>query len=365
LRDVEGKPAGVTVQDVRHAAWRTETVRLRVPAGVGAVDVALFLSQTGRLEVRDVELRESKAEDSIDILIRAMDRHYSFFAAHEIDWRQEAHRHRRAAEAAKTPAAFITAIKPLLAKLKDGHVWIQAPDGRKTYTWTPQVEMNFDLQYLLGHLQDVQQVIRNVLSATTPEGHGYLALGTMQGTPTQYAAVERAFRAHFDKPGIVLDLRVNGGGQEVWGQRLCALLAKERTLYGRAQVRSGPKHTDLQPGGERHVLPAKSGRYAGPVVALIGPGCVSSGEGMAMMLKALPDIPLVGLPTRGSSGNPQPVHLPNGVTVWFSRWISQLPDGTPIERQGVPPDVRVEHARGKDPALAEAVKILKAKAEKR
>ena len=59
------------------------------------------------------------------------------------------------------------------------------------------------------------------------------------------------------------------------------------------------------------------------------------------------------------------MHLPNDVRVWFSRWISLLPDGSGIERTGVTPDVRIEHLTGKDPALDEAVKILKAKAGKR
>ena len=365
LRDVQGKPAGFQIADVRHEAWREAAVRLKLPPGVTTVDVAVFLSQTGRLEVKALSLRERGPADSFDVLVEEMDRHYSFFAAHEIDWRARAQPYDKEARAAATPAAFIDTIEPLLAQLQDGHVWIEAPDGTKTWTYTPRPHLNFDLQTLLPRLEGMQQVVRNVISATTSEGYGYLALGTMQLNEAQFAAVEAAFRSHFDKPGIILDLRVNGGGQEVWGQRLCAFLTTSRVHYASALMRSGPAHDDLAPAGERYVVPAASGRYEGPVVGLIGPGCVSSGEGMAMMLKALPDVPLVGLPTRGSSGNPQPVHLPNGVSVWFSRWISLLPDGTPIERKGVPPDVRVEHLAGKDAALDEAVKILKSKAGKR
>lgn len=365
LRDVDGKPAGFTVSNVTSTDWSDGAVRLKLPAGTANVDVAFFLSQTGRLEVARMRLRERPASESFDILVSEMDRHYPFFAMHGIDWQQVGHRHRAAATKATTAEEFVAAIQPMLAELKDGHVWIEAPGGTKTWTWTPKVHTNFELQPLLGRLQDVKQVIRNVISATTPEGYGYLAIGTMQLTPAQYGAIESAFKAHFVRPGIVLDLRVNGGGAEVWGQRLCSLLTKEQVLYGRSKLRGGPKHDNLIAGGVRHVTPAKAGHYEGPVVALIGPGCVSSGEGMAMMLKAIPGIPLVGLPTRGSSGNPQPVHLPNDVRVWFSRWISLLPDGSGIERTGVAPDVRIEHLTGKDPALDEAVKILKAKAGKR
>jgi C-terminal processing protease CtpA/Prc len=68
---------------------------------------------------------------------------------------------------------------------------------------------------------------------------------------------------------------------------------------------------------------------------------VSSGEGMAKMLRTRPNTRFVGQPTRGASGYPQPVPLPNGVEVWFSRWQDALPDGTLTEGRGVPPDVVV------------------------
>ena len=80
-----------------------------------------------------------------------------------------------------------------------------------------------------------------------------------------------------------------------------------------------------------------------------------------MLFKCLPHVTLVGQPTRGASGNPQPLPLPNGVDVWYSRWVSLLPDGTPIEGEGIAPDVLIEHRE--DPArfdttFDEAVEIL-------
>jgi len=361
LRDDAGKPNGFVIEDVRKQDWRSERVHLRVPDTARSVDIAIFLSMTGRLEVRDVGVRRLAPEDAFDTLVASMDRHYSFFAPHGIDWKALTAKHAEAARKAQTPAAFVRAIQPMLAALKDGHIWIDAPGVPRASPWAPRVERNFDLKQLLGYLTDVKQVIRNVLSARTKEGYGYFALGTMEGSGAQYAAVEQAWRGLFDAPGIILDLRIDNGGQELWGQRMLRFLTKTRVLYGRALRRAGSAYDDFRQAGDRFLLPSKAGHYEGPVVVLIGPGCVSSGEGMAMMLKALPQATLVGLPTRGSSGNPQPIHLPNGVTVWYSRWISQLPDRSPLERNGVPPDVRVEAIKGANPSMDEALKILKAK----
>src|SRR6185369_14051716 len=114
----------------------------------------------------------------------------------------------------------------------------------------------------------------------------------------------------------------------------------------------------------------KSGKpYVKPVVCLLGPGCVSSGEGFAKMLKALPHVTTVGLPTRGSSGNPGGVEVGDtGLTVYFSRWVDMLPDGTPIEGRGVPVKIKVEVPadgyKDADPTLAKALELLRTKAAK-
>ncbi len=43
----------------------------------------------------------------------------------------------------------------------------------------------------------------------------------------------------------------------------------------------------------------------------------------------------------GSSGNPQPHELGNGVTVFLPCWKAMLPDGTEFEGQGIQPDIPV------------------------
>ena len=74
------------------------------------------------------------------------------------------------------------------------------------------------------------------------------------------------------------------------------------------------------------------------------------------MMKALPHVTLIGQPTRGASGNPASVDLPNGISVSYSRWVDMLPDGTPIEGKGVSPDITVEHESPGDPTFDAAVK---------
>jgi C-terminal processing protease CtpA/Prc len=93
---------------------------------------------------------------------------------------------------------------------------------------------------------------------------------------------------------------------------------------------------------------------------------VSSGEGFVQMMKCLPNVSTVGLPTRGASGNPLPWPLPGtGITVYFSRWVDLLPDSQAFEGVGIPPDVAVkeptEAYSQRDPTLEKGMELLRKK----
>jgi hypothetical protein len=51
--------------------------------------------------------------------------------------------------------------------------------------------------------------------------------------------------------------------------------------------------------------------------------------------------------------------MPNGVNVWFSRWVDELPDGTPTEGVGIPPTVPVSHVGTGDPTFEAGVAKLR------
>ena len=59
-------------------------------------------------------------------------------------------------------------------------------------------------------------------------------------------------------------------------------------------------------------------------------------------MKQVPDCKLVGETSYGSSGNPKPADLGNGVTVWLPSWKALRPDGTCFEGDGITPDIYVE-----------------------
>ena len=72
---------------------------------------------------------------------------------------------------------------------------------------------------------------------------------------------------------------------------------------------------------------------------------MSSAEAFLQMMKQAPHCTLMGEGSYGSSGNPQPVPLANGVSVLLPSWVTFTPDGIALEGKGVSPDVFVAFSR--------------------
>jgi C-terminal processing protease CtpA/Prc len=72
---------------------------------------------------------------------------------------------------------------------------------------------------------------------------------------------------------------------------------------------------------------------------------------------------LIGDHTAGSSGNPHPVNLGNGVTAMVPSWQDLRPDGTCFEGEGISPDIQVRYEPSNlgigDPVLQVGLKELR------
>jgi hypothetical protein len=306
-----------------------------------------------------------------DELWASMDRHYSHFTLKPgLDWAKLRDEYRPKAVKAKSADELAAVLADMLGRLKDGHVWIEMPDGKVVGTHRPSWAYNGNRKVVLAQLDDVTECGGYaVVGKTRPDGFGYFLMTRQSAaTPELVAKAAAAIEKLAAAPGFVIDLRAANGGSEPLAQEVARLFCGKKVVYAKSRFRNDPGHDDFTEDYPRELLPAKSGKpYLKPVVCLLGPGCVSSGEGFAMMLAALPHVTTVGLATRGSSGNPGPAEVGDtGLTVYFSRWVDLLPGGTAIEGQGVPPAVVVEATaeayRDADPTLAKGLEVLRAKA---
>lgn len=115
---------------------------------------------------------------------------------------------------------------------------------------------------------------------------------------------------------------------------------------------------------DRVLTPAKEGRprFRGKVAVLQGRFTLSSAESFVLMMKQVPRCITVGDTTYGSSGNPQPYDLGDGITIHLPSWKDMDAKGHELEGVGIAPDVVVgadpDSLKTGDPIIAKAHELL-------
>lgn len=235
---------------------------------------------------------------------------------------------------------------------------------------------------------------RAVTSRVLPGNIGYvqvlLELDLPAEVPGDHTPTVRLFRAAIaefisrDVSGVVLDIRGNAGGSDQMAADLLGSFYAEPSFYeyqnylvpgtGRFEIWVGEDSGEFdRPGSGLMIEPAPQ-VYRGPVVALVNNGCVSSGEGLAMGIKRLPNGTVVGFTgTNGSFGMVGAgVRMPGGLDIGWpfgqsldERKIVQIDSRN--GRGGIVPDVRVPstvanwaaHWSGEDVELDIAVRLIR------
>jgi carboxyl-terminal processing protease len=216
-----------------------------------------------------------------------------------------------------------------------------------------------------------------------PSGHGYIRLtGFFGETKAQTDAIFPAFAEaitwfnQLRAPGLVLDLRQNSGGIDELAARIAGIFYRGPANYLDAEYFDPASGTFAVKKDEHIAIAPQQPAFGGPVAALISPGTVSAGEGLARAIQQLPQGATVGFSgTHGSYGmTGGRIELPEGIVVSFpvGRSIDEngriLLDADARLNGGVDPDVRValtaERLRqmridGRDVELEAAIALLR------
>ena len=301
--------------------------------------------------------------DAIAELHRAIDEDYSYRDLRDVDWDAAFREATPALEHSATPAEFARAASVLLAPAKDVHVWLKVGE-ELVGTHQRRVTPNFNPKVLPRLVPNLKQHGRTTLTGRFDDGIVYLAVGTWENR--EPAALEAVYAALKDAvaamaPAVIIDVRPNSGGDEMLARRLAGCFVSERTVYSKNSIRRDGKWSPVY---ERAVEPTAGGpAYRGKVVVLMGPANMSSCESFLMMMKQVPGCVLMGEKSYGSSGNPKPHDLGNGVTVFLPSWKDLTPEGAETEGKGIEPDVIVKTTAkdfvGRDPVLEAALKRLR------
>jgi hypothetical protein len=277
------------------------------------------------------------AETTFDQLWDAFDTTYAMFILHpEVDWDRSREQWRPKALACKSSDEFAAICAEMLKPLRDLHISLNlAGTDIPVYDRPRSANSNPPAhKKILGDLH----VAGRLQWAVTADKIGFVAIYGWDdaSVPEQF---DKALEQMRDTKGLIVDVRWNGGGNEVLAQQVAGRFVQKEVTYAYDQFRDGLERTNLTKRFARKVEPSGPWRYDKPVILLIGQKCMSSSESFVGMMMGATNVTTMGDHTCGSSGNPQVVELPMQMTVGVPRWIDYLPDGTPLDEHGFTPQI--------------------------
>lgn len=328
--------------------------------GKAAVPYPIRFRTAVKSGVVEEVLSEAANRAALDRLRQAIDEDYSYRDLRQVDWAKAMSEAMPGLLKARTPLEFAQRAAAMLAPARDLHLSLRAGDWQVPTCDLPVVS-NFDRGALAQDLPGLD-LAGPVSVGRLDDGTTYIGIASWSpDVAPRLDAVYRAIAEADPKRGLVLDVRANGGGSELLAREVAGCFVDGPVVYAKHVTRARGAFSAVQ---ERRVGPS-AGRpsYRGPVAVLIGPVTMSSCESFIRMMKRSPGCVLVGDRTRGSSGNPQPVDLGNGVTALVPSWRDLDLDGRCVEGEGVAPDVLVKVGprdfQSGDPVLREARKRLR------
>ncbi|MCC6298196.1 MAG: peptidase S41 [Anaerolineales bacterium] len=206
-----------------------------------------------------------------------------------------------------------------------------------------------------------------------PSGYGYIKVNSFLDNDVLSIQVwERAIKYFNDNdvPGVILDLRINGGGSGWLADQMAAYFFDKETPVGNtAYYDDSTGEFYMDPGDETSMIPPREDlQYDGPVVVLVGPACASACEFFSYNMTINDRATIVGFyPSDGAGGSVEQFLMPEQLIVQMTIGRAVDPEGNiHLEGKGVVPDVKVpvtletlqQLANGEDVALEVAEKVV-------
>ncbi|MFD9903415.1 S41 family peptidase [Streptomyces sp. NPDC059063] len=327
---------------------------------------------------------------TFDVFWRSFAENYPFFAAKGIDWKGVRAHYRPQVHPDTTRDELFAIFRKMVAPLYDAHVAVR--DGDRTFahgrpgTVIPSEKLDKKVKkFIVGrdlkkarHIQDFAN--GRITYADLPGRKGYLRISGFSGYAAdgapftaELAELDKALDTVLTKDrvkrlkGLVIDLRINGGGSDVLGIRIAERLTDTPYVAYSKRARNDPddpsKHTRPEP---IRVTPAQAPRYTGPIAVLTGGSTVSAGETFTQSLIDRPGRTVrIGRPTQGVFSDVMFRRLPNGMVAVLPNEEFLTRTGHTFDGPGIPPHLsepvftKEEFAKKRDSAFDRAMNVLR------
>jgi hypothetical protein len=358
------------------------TADSRYFGGQGAASRMVLRKLPARPDVLDKKPANTP-QGNFDVFWQTFAEQYPFFALHGMDWNAMRSKYRDKITDTTKPDELFTVFREMIKPLHDAHIFLQARDIKKSYHGTrpnahPLENPGRVTEIIKSRLHGQMQVGCNgkIKFGMLTDRVGYVRITGFAGYTTRRdfddwvkaldATLDQALAGADRWQGLVVDVRVNGGGSDVLGVEAASRLAIKDYLAFAKRARSDPEDpAQFTPPQETRVRVGREPRFGGKVVLLTGPDSVSAAETFTMALMGrTPAVTRVGENTQGVFSDVLGRTLPNGWRFGLPNEIFLTETGKTFDRIGIPPDIAVpvfppeDLSKGRDSCLEKALELL-------
>jgi hypothetical protein len=287
----------------------------------------------------DTALDGATATAAFDAAWSRFDALYAQFGQRpDVDWDVLRAFYRPLAEGATTTWEAGSAIALCIENLRDLEAWVKA-EGEPCAPFQRLRVANASWSGTQVVVGDIASAKHEVAVGRTKDGIAYIAsFGLTDAGAVD--ALDAALEEVGDCWGLVLDLRLNAGGDEALALRMAARFVDKKRTYAEAQVRTDPtRRAALASPVPQAIEPRGPWRWGQPFVVLQGRHTLGAAESFVAMLATQPNATTMGEPTAGANGKPELLDLGSGlfVNVPTRRMLDAA--GMPTTDVGLPPKV--------------------------
>ena len=330
-------------------------------------------------------LENEKAKDPLynfEVFMETVKEHYAFLELNEIDWDKLYRNQKGKLTATSTSVDLYLTIEETFEKLNDNHAFLEATDDvydelekqsvkeNTTEEKLPeygdmpvakmvaehylQEEMTKDswliqwgkMEDNIGYIQlKAMWLFADLdLSQTLIDSIGFVdAFVTMRSKMYEGSYMEkevegvskimdRVMNDLADSKSIIIDVRFNGGGQDVVGFEILSRFNSKKIQIANDKFRYGNKHTPPLP----IYLEGTKNAYTKPVYLLTSPQTGSAAESFSMATISMTNVKRIGSSTEGAMSTTLDKKLPNGWDFCVSNEIYEDSEGKSYENVGIP-----------------------------
>lgn len=338
----------------------------------------------------------SEPEKNFEYLWHLFDEKYASFTEKEIDWDLTYETYRNKVTFNTTDAKLYQVFSSMLKPLNDGHVSLKAKSLDSIFSARRPSRLAKELASIKGNKRSAIVTMtestiskldfmpmryigpkfrgNSLFSYTNNSKTGYLRFQRCFSTMLfgKYPVnglfldrqLEEIFKSFIGLDTIIIDIRVNMGGDDFFANKIVGRLIETKILgHYKQEKESKHKFGQLTP---KYIKPQGKSKFLKKVYLITDDKTVSAADVLSLDMKQLSNVTIIGGATNGSFSDIYTKRLPNGWTIDMSNERYFSPKMVNYEGIGVPVDITayttIEDVKNKsDSVLLKVIDLIETK----